>query len=541
MNFIKKRYNNFDLLRIPISLSYKKEYLFKTFVGATLTIAAFFIIILYFIFKIKDLVQRTNFSITTNEYQSPKETINFKNIPILFSLTDNDGNPIQLNSQIFDFSVVFSNYIQHFDQYGNSNITHEEIDIEIDRCDNMKGSLDLSYFESFNISSFKCIKPWQDLILSGIFGDITGYTSFKINVKKCDNATQKCLNNDYIESFLSNARLLVIYLGYKTNFYNKNEKDTQQIICSRSVPLSSFFNKRVFLYMSIVKYKLYDNLLFNTKKESIYFISKDMRIEYKPYHDISVNDTFYNNVYGFFAFVYDGNVVEYTKKVEKFGEIVSYIGNFFNIVLTLFKIINNYFSNKILFIDIFHLFFYEKKLKKFNKSINLENSSLNPLNKSNSNSLKINSKTQDKSVNSNLNFNFSSFHPDKSLDNSNNNSKNNISNSINNAKTKKNKDKLLFKSQKDLEKKKLLRQFKLYYLCPLFRIKNKNNTNNNLFSIKNSICNTFSFERFVEFIKTTKSFNKMKKDKAQDNRYFPKKNCSEKNLKLGIKKIISFK
>ena len=246
MNFIIKRYNNFDLLKIPISLSYKKEYLFKTFVGATLTIAAFFIILIYFIYKIIHLVKKTNFSIITNEYQSPTETINFKNIPILFSLTDEDSNPIQLNSKIYDFSVVFSNYIQHFDNYGNSNVTHVEQDIEIDKCDNIRDSLDLSLLDGYNISSFKCIKPGQDLVLRGIFGDIAGYQGFKINIKKCDNLTQNCYDNDYVELFFLIRDCLSYIWDIKPIFMIRTKKTQKKYFAQEVFPFLLFLIKEYF-------------------------------------------------------------------------------------------------------------------------------------------------------------------------------------------------------------------------------------------------------------------------------------------------------
>ena len=106
---LKNRYTNFDLLRIPISLSYKSEYFYRTTIGATLSIVGFFLVIIYFIIKLIALIKKSSFTVITNEFQSPNESINFTNTPFLFSLTDSDGNPLELNSKIFDFSVVFSN------------------------------------------------------------------------------------------------------------------------------------------------------------------------------------------------------------------------------------------------------------------------------------------------------------------------------------------------------------------------------------------------------------------------------------------------
>ena len=533
---LKKKYKHLDFLRVPISLSYKKEYLYRTYVGSTLTIAGFLIILIYFIIKLNEVIKKTSFTVIANEFQSPNDTINFTNTPILFSLTDSEGNPVELNSKLFELSVVFSDYVQNFDQNGNSNIKHIEKEIEIDRCDKINSSLDLSFFNGYNISSFKCIKPCQDIVLSGIFGDINGYSSFKINLKKCNNLTHNCYDNDYIESIISNSRLVVVYLGYKTNFYSTTKNDIEKIICSRSVPLSSFFNKRVFLYMSLVKYKLYDNLFFNMKKEKIYFINKDMRIEYRPIQDINPNDTYYNNVFGFFAFVYDGNVIEYTKRVEKFGEIISYIGNLFNILLTIFRIINNHFSNRILFVDIFNNFFFEKMMKNNNKFVHLDNSSFFALSKNKTNSLKLYSKAQEKSINSNLNFN--SVFEERVIENK----KKIINlNSLNYDNKTGVKNMLSIKSKKsEMEKIHFLKVIKLYYLCPLCLIKNKNNLNY-IYSINNSICNTFSIENYIDFIKTTKNLNKIKKEKLHDFNYERriKNNYTDKNLKEEINKIFN--
>ena len=123
-----------------------------------------------------------------------------------------------------------------------------------------------------------------------------------------------------------------------------------------------------------------------------------MLLEYLPITKINDNETY--NAYStdnfaYFSFVYDGNVLEYTKKVKKLSEIISYIGNLFNIVYTLFKIINNYFSSKILFVDIFAQFFFEKEYLQKTKPF-FENSSLSilPIQKFsslNAKSLRINS------------------------------------------------------------------------------------------------------------------------------------------------------
>ena len=219
---VYRKYLDFDLLKIPISLSFKKKYLYKTFIGSTLTIFGVILIIVFFIIKLNQIINKSEFTIISNEFQNPKGEIDFSNIPILFALADNNGNPLKFNSQIFEFSVVLSEYVQNFDINGNSNIINTEEEIEIERCDNLSGFVDFSYFSEYNISYFKCIKPNQNLTINGTYGDImSGYKSLKINIKKC--TLENCYNDNYIESYISNTKLVVIYLGYKTNFYNKKK------------------------------------------------------------------------------------------------------------------------------------------------------------------------------------------------------------------------------------------------------------------------------------------------------------------------------
>ena len=537
-----KIYKNLDLLKVPISLSFKDQYLYKTIAGATLTIICFIIIFIYCVICLKELIEKSSFTIITNEYQNPYEAINLTNIPILFSLTDSDGNPLELDSRLFEFSVVFSIYDQKFDQHGNSHITHIEKEIEIDKCDQLRSSLDLSYFDGYNISSFKCIKPFQNIIINGTFAGINGYKSIKINLKKCNNLTRNCYNSDYIDSIISNSRMVVIYLGYKVNFYNKNKNDIEKTICSRSLPLSSFFNKRVFLYMSVVKYNLYDNIFISKKKEKTFFISRDNRIEYRPIQDINPNDPFYNNVFAFFAFVYDGNVIEYTKKVKKFEEIASYIGNMFNILLTLFKIINNHFANKILFADIFYEFFFEKNVINKKRTMVAGNSSLFPFSKKKPNLLSLNTKTQEKSINSELNL--SQINDDKKIKNNINNINNDNNNirKINSSIKHTGLRTILSLRTKDfeLEKKIFLKESKLYYLCPICLIKNKTNLNY-LFTIKNSVCKTFSLENYIDFINMAKAVNKMNKGNNDEFGYKHKYNFTDKNVRREINKIFNIK
>ena len=379
-------------------------------------------------------------------------------------------------------------------------MSHTETQIEIEPCEKLKDSIDLSYFHDYKISDFKCIKPFQKITINGTYGDINGYRSLKIMLKRCNNLIQNCYNNDYIESIISNSRFVIAYLGYKANFYDKDKKDIENIIYTKGIQLSTIFSKAVFYYMTLAKYQMYDNIFANNKREQTYYLNRDMLLEYLPITKINDNETY--NAYStdnfaYFSFVYDGNVLEYTKKVKKLSEIISYIGNLFNIVYTLFKIINNYFSSKILFVDIFAQFFFEKEYLQKTKPF-FENSSLSilPIQKFsslNAKSLRINSfKKSEHSIAKSKKIEMKLF-TDFGIN------KNAKSKTIEENRQMK---EIFYRRNKKNKKNSFnfFKYFKLYYFFPLCVIKNRKNADF-LYSIKNSICKTFSLENFLELIK----------------------------------------
>jgi hypothetical protein len=536
----KSPFNNFDLLTIPISLSYKNKYLYQTIVGSILSIILSLIIIIYFIQQSIQIIRKSSFEIFSNEFQNPKESIDFTNVPILFTLTNDIGIPLQLDPKIAKYSVILNEYITDFDKNGNSNTKHYEKELEIERCDKLIGSMDFSVFKNYNISYFLCIKPFQNIKINGSYGDINGYTSLKINVKKCNKDVDDCYNMDYIDSILSNTRFMVGYLGYKTNFYDLRSKDIEQTIYSRSITLSPQFLKRVFYYMTLVKFSLFDNIFTNSKKETIYYINRDTIIEDEPIK----SESYDKDTIAYYSFVYDGNVIEYQKKVEKVIEAISLIGNLFNITLTLFRIINNYFSNKILFIDIFYKFFFTRK---FGKSKTFRFDTSNFANIQNKKEIekkndKDNENLQKSNKSLNINYNSKIILDDALISNKNLNLLNvpfgrNYTNNFN-LNLKKNIN--LSNSNIEREKIEFIKFSKLYYLCPFCLIKNKKRVSTLSF-IESSICSCFSLETFIEFIKIEKAFKKSSKINDIDDPNIIVNSTSSKNLREEINKIFSLK
>ena len=124
---------------------------------------------------------------------------------------------------------------------------------------------------------------------------------------------------------------------------------------SKSCSISTNLLKKIYFTFSIGRFHLSNNIFYKKKKIFNYIIGNDpiMDIDLDPKSTIDKN----RNTLAYFSFNFDGNIVEVSKEVKRFYDTLSFIGNTFNIILTIIKIINNYYSNKVLFVDIFkHIF-----------------------------------------------------------------------------------------------------------------------------------------------------------------------------------------
>jgi hypothetical protein len=201
--------------------------------------------------------------------------------------------------------------------------------------------------------------------------------------------------------------------------------------------------------------------------------------------DLDPTSTANNNQYtmAYISFHYSGSIIETRKEVQSILESLSYIGNIFNILLTIFKVINNYYSNKILLVDIFKTVFFGKENINL---INKENIRLH-------NSLDINkNKKNNLNISDEIGFNNDNINKIKFINAS---SKKMILSSGNNYMINK-KSKTYVENQENITKNKIM----YYYLLPLWILR-RNKSFNGIYFIKDSICGYFSIEKINELIR----------------------------------------
>ena len=202
------------------------------------------------------------------------------------------------------------------------------------------------------------------------------------------------------------------------------------------------------------------------------------------------------------SFHYGGSIIETRKEVQTIFESLSNIGNIFNILLTIFKVINNYYSNKKLLVDIFKtVFFGKENINLINKeNIHLHNSL--DINKNKKNNLNISDE---------IGFNNDNINKIKFINAS---SKKMILSSGNNYVINK-KSKTYVENQENITKNKIM----YYYLLPFWFLR-RNKTLNNIYFIKDRIYGYFSIEKINELIRFKESFEDKSMKSKKNNTEF---------------------
>ena len=467
-----------DFLNIPTSLSYKSDYFYATKVGAVLTILIFFIIINIITYEIILLYKKSSFTLISNKYTDLSQVIDFSQNPFLFQLRNDKGKVIEIDNRLFRMEAynMESFTIKYENGTKKKKLTNTKLEFE--KCDKIYSNQ--SEYSELNLSNYFCINPDQNLTSYGLLGDsINGFKGIRIYINKCSGSG--CYNDTVFEKNFHNAKFLVSYLSLSSNIFYLNNENLKYQLFTKTCSLSSNILKKIIFTYDIGRFELNNNIGFGNKKSFNYILGNDYSVDV----DLDATSTIKKSHYtvAYISFHYGGNVVETRKQVQTIFESLSIVGNIFNIVLTLFKIINNYYSNKILFVDIFRTIFFPKENNNIKDNINLKNYLYlnNNLNKKNNldlsneiclnNNSKINKIKSIKSISKKMILSTDkNYIPRKS--------------------------KTFNVNQGVFSKNKLM----YYYLFPLWVLR-KNRTLNMLYLIKDRICGYFSIEKINELIK----------------------------------------
>ena len=520
---------NCDLLHIPISLSYKNDYFYYTNLGASLTILFFILIVCLCSYEIKILSDKSSFSIITNQYQDLKQQIDFMDRPILFQLINNRGKVIEIDDRLFQFKASVMEWLSYVNEEGIKKFKVISTDLELERCDKIDMNF-TEYLADINLTSYMCIKPGQNVSATsyGHLKDMNnGYKGVRIYLKRCSERND-CYGEDKVVKKLSNINFMVTYLGLNPNIFTIEKENLDYQMMSKAGSISTNILKKFYFTFSIGKFYLDTNIFIKKNRVYEYIIGNDVIMDV----DLNSKNTYENDnsTIAFFSLHYDGHIVEIRKEVKNFIDTLSIIGNAFNIILTIMRIFNNYYSNKLLFVDIFRTIFFSKK-----ESVHININRFHQL------------KISDKFINNNVKNNNNPLSKKNVLDMSdgavlNNNHSNKNNGSI--FKKTSNKKILISEKEKENVKKRLSQILNIndekiskerliyFYLFPLCILKKKK-LFQNICLIKDKICTYFSIENFNELIRFRDHLlHKAKKSKVVNTEFIKVNKKFEDNNEL---------
>lgn len=504
-----------DFLNVPTSLSYKKEYFYSTYVGAVLTILFMIAIVLIITYEVVILSQRSSFKLITNQYTDLNQTIDFSQNAFIFQIINDNGRTMNedpklffLQAYIMELSIKYEN--------GTKKRKLTNIPIEMETCDKIYSNL--SYYSELNLSQFFCFKPGQNLTAFGLLGDrYNPYKGIRIYINRC--VGDNCYDDEEFEKKFHNSKFMVTYLSLSSNMFNIKNTNYEYQTFTQTCSLSANILKKITLTFNVGKFELYNNVIFRNKMEFNYILGND----YSSEVDLDFTSTMKKQEYtlAYISFFYGGNVFQTRKEVQTLYEALSIIGNFFNIIFTIFRVVNNYFANKILFVDIFDTVFFSKEKEKRINNDNANAQTLIRIKKNNNLANKINMDLSEE-----IGF----------QNNNNNIDKNKYMNlqkkrrmsaiNINNIKL----SKIKTKETAEFRLNKIRDKLKYYYLLPLWILR-RYNYFKNTYLIKDKICGYFSIEKMNELIKYKEM---LEKNKPQPKKIIGTDILKNKNSNIGL-------
>ena len=505
-----------DFFNIPTSLSYKNEYFYSTIVGATLTMVLLLMLLGIIGYEIILLFSKTSFTLISNQYTDLSQVIDFSQTPFLFELTNHRGQIFDLyDNKLFSVEAYNTEMKIEIEEDGTRTRKITNNKLELEKCD--KILLNKPEYSEIELNRFICLKPGQNLTSYGVIGDINNpFKGIRIYINKCSGTD--CYDTDEIVKQLNNAKFIVSYLSLSSNIFYLNSENINYQLLSNYFSLSTNFLKKMVFSFDIGRFYIHNSIAFKSEILVDYIIGKDYSIDI----ELDPKSTIQNNEYTIatISFNYGGKIMETKKEVQTIFDSISIIGNFFNIILTLFKVINGYYSNKILFVDIFKTLFFNKEDKnfsyklRFNRGISL-----------NQNSSLVLKKNLDSSEQMEFNNNLKRKNSIKSIN------KKIITTTGKSPAPKKN-GKITHQKKKNSKKN----NFIYFYLLPTWILR-KYKTFNSIYIIKERICKYFSIEEINELIKFKKNFEeKSMKHKISNtelitinNKYFEKNYLNGEN------------
>ena len=410
MNCFNTIRNIIDLFGNKVQLKYKSKEIFHSQFTLIFSIIFLLFSIYWIIMYSVQNFNYNNFNLTTSYYDDIFYEIDLENFPIMYQYQSYNGENILEKSDLFTIDFLYMNYTKIQNENGTSYLDVSYKFLETEDC-NLDKHFNQFYdlFKDTNFTGFKCIKPNQNVIISGKNYDlINGNKQLYIYINKCDNSimNNKCLDEEYINKTLENGFFTFYYPINEIDHFAHN-KPIKLKISSQSFSFSNYLFKKHFFLFSSSNYQIDDNLFFNKKKSynfiEIYNIDTDVSF-------YAQKTGLFDKAIGYINFKSSCIKIKNNKTYTHLTQLIANIFGNLHIMFLLFKYFSEFITEKIFINELINTLFNQKikniqissnisSLEKSNNLIIYKNFNLNKNKKIKTKMNNINSFKNNKTIN----------------------------------------------------------------------------------------------------------------------------------------------
>ena len=368
--------NSIDIYGTPFSLYYKKRSTYRSTLGTILSVVSILYIIDFSLYLFVQLMKKNSFSILISNNSKSSNSINLSNIPIMIGLIDSNSSFIEMVQQYYNITVFIKTVrpITNSDTYINFKRIELELcneSIYVNQYPQMK--------KYYDLSKYLCIKPNQNIIINGRYGDsINEYNSLNIYFLIYNDFTNENIEKqNEANKLLYNSFLSIHYLYNIIDHYNYTNPLSKKFR-NENFQISPFVFKKFLYYFSNLTYISSQGMFSNSQIQYSSFLFDHLYLDFVENNNnntkIKINELEYNKILEISLTCADYPII-YKRIYVVFTEIFSEIGGCIDFIYIICNIITKYFSKKSLIVDITDNLIYKKTINDYNQNQKLNNAS----------------------------------------------------------------------------------------------------------------------------------------------------------------------
>lgn len=331
-----------DLYGKSISIMYRGDDKFKTYLGGIASVIIFLFLVIYSSFLL-DVMRK-------------KSTIIFNTTAVIRDLTKDFTNHYlakhefafavewtgSMNNLLHpdDNSIVELEIYQHVDTaIGNGKFSSSKVKLDYELCGNKFPYFNQTLINHFGIKDYMCVKAKDYFIGGNIYSDKNSY--IEIILKKCTSRGESCASDEDIKDRVDDTELDIIMIDGYFDLNNFKTPIGHFLTEKFHYSIIPGFEKISSVYIKENKLELQDNYLqySGAKKNTFYSVAEstdDLR---------ATTDSEYVRVY----LKLDPERRQYKRTVYSLLDLIAQLGGVFSVIQSIFTFILGMYADRVFF------------------------------------------------------------------------------------------------------------------------------------------------------------------------------------------------